>query len=219
MQRGIIFDLDGVLVDTVAHHNASWERLAREFGLPFDTESADALRGRSREDALELFLGGRAAPGPHEVLLERKNRYFLESISRPGALALAPGAARLLSSAREAGVLLGLASASRNARLVCDQLGITDLFQAFAQGGTTERSKPAPDLFLWVADRLGLPPERCTVVEDAASAIRGAKAAGFRAVGIGPAARVGDADLVLPSLAGARLEQLLGPEAGARRAG
>lgn len=209
MQAGLIFDLDGVLTDTVEFHYRSWRRLAVELGLPFSRAENEALRGRSRDDALELFLDGRPVDGDHQELMERKNRYFLEGIEELGRQHLAPGAAELLFAARENGVRLGLASASRNAQLVCSRLGILPLFDAYADGCTGLRPKPEPDSFLWVAGSLGLAPALCTVVEDARAGVTAAKAGGFRVVGLGPAERVGEADLVLDDLSSVTLADLL----------
>lgn len=217
MQAGLIFDLDGVLTDTVELHYRSWQRLADDLGLPFSRAENEALRGRSRLDALELFLNGRTAAEDPQQLMERKNSYFLESIEELGPQHLAPGAGELLLAARENGVRLGLASASRNALLVCSRLGILPLFDAYADGCTGLRPKPEPDSFLWVAGSMDLAPALCTVVEDAMAGVAAARAGGFRVVGLGPVERVGEADLVLEDLSSVTLEDLL--RAGSSRAG
>lgn len=209
MARGVIFDLDGVLVDTVELHYRSWQRLADELGLPFSRAANERLRGRSRWDALELFLDGRSSPLDSDSLLARKNRYFLAYAREIGPDDLSPGAGRLLRQARERGVRIGLASSSRNARLVCGQLGILPFFDAFADGASGLRPKPAPDSFLWVAGGLGLRPDECTVVEDAQAGVEAALTGGFRVVGLGPRERVGKAHLVLPGMADLRVDDLL----------
>ena len=89
------------------------------------------------------------------------------------------------------------------------RLGIGHLLEAVSDGHSVERQKPAPDLFLHAAAQLGLPPEQCVVVEDAAVGVEAAKAGGFYTVGIGPPHRVGEADLVTPSLEGVHLVDLL----------
>ncbi|HEX7004436.1 MAG TPA: beta-phosphoglucomutase family hydrolase [Trueperaceae bacterium] len=214
MQRGLIFDLDGVLSDTAELHYRSWRRLARELGLEFDRAANEALLGRSREEALELFLAGRPTDEDREELLRRKNGYFLESLAEFGTGDLAPGVLELLDAASLRGLSLGLASSSRNAKLVCQKLGILDRFEAVADGCSGLRPKPEPDIFLWVAGALGLPPACCTVIEDARAGVEAARRGGFRVVGVGPAERVGEADLVVGGLAGLDLDRLLG--AGSR---
>lgn len=200
MRNGLIFDLDGVLTDTEEFHFRSWSKLADELGLQFNRTDAEELRGRSRADALELFLAGRLPMLERGPLLERKNRYFLEQIGDLGPENLAPGALELLDEARSAGIEIGLASSSRNARIVCDRLGILQRFGAFADGCSGLRPKPAPDIFIWVSGRLGLEPSLCAVVEDSGAGVRAAVEGGFRTVGVGPEERVGEAELVVANL-------------------
>ena len=90
-----------------------------------------------------------------------------------------------------------------------DRLGIRPLLDAISDGYSVERQKPAPDLFLHAARQLGLPPAVCVVVEDAAAGVEAALAGDFRTIGIGPRERVGQAELVLPSLEGQRLADIL----------
>ncbi|EYB69149.1 hypothetical protein DEIPH_ctg011orf0133 [Deinococcus phoenicis] len=217
---GFIFDLDGVLTDTAELHYHSWRRLAEEEGHAFSRQANAALLGRTREDALDLWLGGRACPPEQRAdLLRRKNASFLEALAGLGPADLLPGVSELLHEARERGVRLGLASSSRNARRVCDQLGVTSLFGAFADGSSVVNPKPAPDIFLWVAGRLGLHPAHCVVFEDSEAGVRAARAGGFRVVGLGDPARVGGATLLRPDLCGATVGEFLfalDPRAGLR---
>lgn len=122
---------------------------------------------------------------------------------------LLPGARELLEGIRAAGLKTALGSASRNAGEVIDRLGIRALFDAVTDGYSVPRQKPAPDLFLHAAWQLGIQPRLCVVVEDAAAGIEAARVGGFRTVGIGPAERVGAAEVVLPDLDGARLRDIL----------
>ncbi|MEX2543453.1 MAG: beta-phosphoglucomutase family hydrolase [Trueperaceae bacterium] len=218
MRAGLIFDLDGVLTDTEEYHFRSWRKLAEELGVPFTRATSQALRGRSRPDALELFLAGRRPGTGREELLERKNRYFLEQIESLGPEDLAPGIARLFDQAECREIPLGLASSSRNARLVCRRLGILERFTAFVDGCSTLRPKPAPDMFLWAAGRLGLDPGCCTVVEDSEAGVQAALTGGFLVVGVGPGERVGAAHTVFADLAEATVDDLCRPVArGASR--
>lgn len=219
MTKALIFDLDGVLTDTVELHYRSWRRLAEELSLPFDREDNERLRGRSRKDALELFLAGRADGIDRRWLLSRKNEFFMEAAQGMNPSHLAPGARSLLEEARSREILLALASSSRNARFVCARLGISEMFDAFADGCMALRPKPSPDIFLWAAGRLGLEPRACTVVEDAEAGVRAALDGGFRVVGLGPEERVGEAHLVLPDLSSVLLEELLGTGPGRHSGG
>jgi beta-phosphoglucomutase len=207
--QGFIFDLDGVITDTAEYHYRAWKRLADELGIPFTREENEALRGIPRRESLLLMLKGRSYP--EDVLtelMERKNGYYLEFIREISPRDLLPGARELLQEIRAAGLKIALGSASKNAREVIERLGITDLFDAIADGYSVTRQKPAPDLFLHAAHLLDLPPTACVVVEDAAAGVEAALAGGFYVVGIGPQERVGRAHLVIPSLSGIRLQDI-----------
>lgn len=210
MIKGFIFDLDGVITDTAEYHYRAWKRLADEEGLPFDRQANEALRGISRRESLELILQGRIYPEEQiQEMMERKNNYYLELIREIRPQDLLPGAKELLIEMRQAGIRTALGSASKNAADVISRLGIADLFDAISDGHSVTRQKPAPDLFLHAANQLGLEPNECVVVEDAEAGIIAARAGGFKSVGLGPPSRVGAADLVLESLAGVHLSDLL----------
>ncbi|MGA7936363.1 MAG: beta-phosphoglucomutase, partial [Kovacikia sp.] len=201
--HGIIFDLDGVLTDTAEFHYRAWQRLADEEGLPFNRKMNEALRGVSRRESLLIIVGNR--PYPEEKLqemMDRKNRYYVESIQAISPTDLLPGALNLLDELRQCGIRTAIGSASKNARTVIEKLGIADRIDAIADGYSVKNPKPAPDLFLFAAKELGLDPNQTVVVEDAAAGIEAALAGGMWTVGLGPDGRVGAAHVVLPSLEG-----------------
>ena len=208
--RGVIFDLDGVLTETAEYHYRGWQRLADEEGISFDRQANESMRGLSRRDSLLQLLDGQ----PHteeqvQEMMERKNRYYLESIKDISPADILPGAIELLDELRSAGIKVAIGSASKNAKEVIQRLGIANRVDAISDGYSVTNSKPAPDLFLHAADQLGLAPAQCVVVEDAASGVEAALAAGMWAVGLGPSERVGAAHVVLPSLAGVHWTDLL----------
>ncbi len=207
--KGVIFDLDGVITDTAEYHFLAWKQLADEEGLDFTRQDNEALRGVSRRESLARLLKGRPIDEETaQAWMARKNGYYRRFLSRISPADLLPGVSDLLDELQQAGILVAVASASRNAPEVVDRLGIRGRLNALAHGGSVQRQKPAPDLFLYTAEQLGLPPATCLVVEDAAAGIAAAHAAGMPAVGLGPPERVGAAELVLPDLAGCRLASL-----------
>ena len=221
--RAFIFDLDGVLTDTAEYHYRAWQRLADEEGYPFNREINEQLRGVSRRRSLEIIIGDREVePDRFEAMMARKNEYYVGMLDQITPNDLLPGALELLNELKAAGMKIALASASKNARTVIERLGITPLLDAVADGYSVERSKPAPDLFLFAARELGVDPGQCVVVEDAAAGIEAALAAGMWAVGLGPAERVGNAHVRFESLEGVRLAGLLAagpPPLAVRRRG
>jgi beta-phosphoglucomutase len=201
--RGVIFDLDGVLTDTSEFHYLGWQRLADEEGIPFDRQANEALRGIPRRESLLRILGERPATEKQiQEMMARKNRYYQELIEGVTPANLLPGALDLVDELRAEGIRVIIGSASKNARTVIERLRIADRVDAISDGHSVERHKPAPDLFLHGAAQLDLAPERCVVIEDAASGVEAALAAGMWAVGLGPVERVGAAHVVLPSLEG-----------------
>lgn len=201
MTKGLIFDLDGVITDTAEYHFRSWERLAQEEGLTFTRHDNEALRGVSRRASLELLLKGNIRPEAEmNAMMERKNAYYLDYVAHMTPADLLKGVGDFLYTARDMGFKLGLGSASKNARLVCERLEVLSLFDVIGDGFSVVHGKPAPDLFVWVAGGLGLSPADCIVFEDAEAGIDAALAGGFYAVGIGPAERVGKAHRLIAGL-------------------
>lgn len=209
--QGVIFDMDGVLTDTIEFHYQSWEKLAREEGIPFNRELNDTLRGLSRRDSLMQILGDRYLPEAKiEEMLELKNRYYLDFIDEMTPAHLLPGVDDLLNELRAAGMKTAIASASQNVRAVIPRLGIADRIDVVTNVYKVKRSKPAPDVFLHAAEQLEVSPNQCLVVEDAEAGVEAALAAGMWALGLGPVERVGAAHIVLPSLQGVKWEDILG---------
>ncbi len=203
--KAVIFDLDGVLTDTAEYHYLAWQRLADEEGIPFNREANEALRGVARRDSLMAIIGDRQySEAQIQEMMERKNRYYVESIHNISSKDLLPGAIALLDELRQLGIKIAIGSASKNAHSVVERLGIADKVDAIADGYSVQQPKPAPDLFLYAANLLKVPPAQCVVIEDAAAGVEAALAAGMWAVGLGPPERVGAAHLIFPSLAGVK---------------
>jgi beta-phosphoglucomutase len=167
------------------------------------------MRGLPRRESLLHILGNRPATEEQiQHMMERKNRYFVEMMQKITPADLLPGVADLLQELRAAGIKVALGSSSKNAQTVIERLGIAKYLDAIADGYSVSQPKPAPDLFLYAAQQLGLSASQCVVVEDAAAGVEAALAAGMQAIGLGSVQRVGKADIVLPSLEGVRWEEL-----------
>lgn len=199
----VIFDLDGIITNTVYFHYLSWQRLADEEGIPFDKMTHDReMLGLNREDALCYLLGDRQISlERQQLLLRRKNTYYLESIDKLNCENILPGISNLLMELRGAKIKIALGSSSKNAKLVLQRLGIINFFDFIADGHSVPDLKPAPDIFLYAAEALKIPPEHCLVIEDASAGIVAALIAGMWVVGVGPFNRLAQAHLVLPTLA------------------
>jgi beta-phosphoglucomutase len=199
--QGFIFDVDGVLTDTAEYHYKAWQRLADEEKLPFDRQENEALRGVARRESLMHIVGDRQySEATLQEMMERKNRYYVESIATITPKDLFPGAVELLQELRKAGIKIAIGSASKNARTVIEKLGIGNLVDAIADGDSVTRPKPAPDVFLYAAKQLGLEPAHCVVVEDATVGIEAAIAAGMWTIGLGSSDRFKTSDVIIPNL-------------------
>lgn len=210
--RAAIFDLDGVLVDSARLHFVAWKRIADELGVPFTEHDNEALKGVDRMGSLEhiLTLGGLVrTPAEKDDLAARKNGYYLQALETMGDSDVLPGATALLAAARDAGLALAVASASRNATTVLARAGLLGAFDFVADAGKVARSKPAPDIFLACADALAIPPAACVGFEDAAAGVAAIKAAGMIAIGIGDPEVLGAADRVFASTAAVDLPAVL----------
>ena len=195
--RGVIFDLDGVLVTTDAFHFRAWKELADELGLEFDEEVNHRLRGVSRQQSLRNIYDHNRRPLPDsETFAEqcaRKNARYVELVRTMTPADVLPGSLGLLDALRAEGVRRAVASASRNMPLVLELTDLGRYFDAVADGNDVSKSKPDPEGFLLAADRLELAPDDCLGVEDAASGVEAIHNAGMVAVGIGPQAVGADA--------------------------
>jgi beta-phosphoglucomutase family hydrolase len=231
----VIFDLDGVVTDTASVHAAAWktvfdevlrQRAAQESTLlnPFDADR-DYRRhvdGKDRYDGVAAFLRSRAIALPRGTpddppeadtvcgVGNRKNGAFLERLERDGVEPF-PSTIALLRALRDAGIPRALFSASRNARPVLRAAGAEELFDAIVDGRVAEAEglpgKPDPAILLAAAARIGVPPERTAVVEDAIAGVQAGRAGGFGLVvgvdraGDPDALRDAGADVVVGDLA------------------
>jgi beta-phosphoglucomutase len=202
--RGVIFDLDGVLVDSAQFHLAAWRRIAAEHGFDFGDDVGELLKGVGRETALGIVLdagGVEMSATDRAATASRKNRYYNEHLDTLDADALLPGALEALRWLREHHIPVALASASKNARTILDATGIADAFDVVVDGLVVTQAKPNPRVFLIAAEGLGIAPEHCVVFEDAIAGIAGARRAGCAVVGVGDPSLLAAADLVVPTLA------------------
>ena len=203
MISACIFDLDGVIVDTAVYHYRAWKRLANELGFDFSEESNEKLKGISRKESLELILGWGGVvktEAERDELAQRKNRWYVEMISEMTAQEILPGATEFLVSLKEAGYKIALGSASKNAGMILDKVGLTSYFDGIVDGNIVAASKPDPLVFLKGAEMLNTMPAQCVVFEDAIAGIEAAKAGGMKVIGVGLPENLNGADLVIAGL-------------------
>lgn len=199
-----IFDLDGVIVDTARFHFLAWKRLAAELGIKLTEQYNEKLKGVSRLDSLNFILELKQITLSTEEkvqLAEKKNAWFVEYIHSMSPRDIYPGVLELLAKLKSENIKVGLASSSKNARIVLAQLGISEEFEVIVDGTMITNTKPHPEIFLKTASLLNTPPARCLVIEDAAAGVAAAKAAGMGCIGIGNNLILNQADLVVGNMA------------------
>ena len=190
MIKGFLFDLDGVIVDTAVFHFQAWRRLAQKLGGDFTEEQNEQLKGVSRVDSLKKIIewtGATVSDEEFQTLMVEKNEWYLELVQGLGPQDALPGALDFLQTAYDQGIKIALGSASKNAPMILEKLGITPLFTAIIDGNNVVNGKPHPEVFLKGAQALGLEPSECVVFEDSIAGVQAAKAGGMSSVGIGDA--------------------------------
>lgn len=190
MIKGFLFDLDGVIVDTAVFHFQAWRQLAQKLGGDFTEEQNEQLKGVSRVDSLKKIIewtGATVSDEEFQTLMVEKNEWYLELVQGLGPQDALPGALNFLQTAYDQGVKIALGSASKNAPMILEKLGITPLFTAIIDGNNVVNGKPHPEVFLKGAEALGLEPSECVVFEDSIAGVQAAKAGGMSSVGIGDA--------------------------------
>ena len=189
--KAVIFDLDGVLVHTDQFHRMAWEALAQRLGLVLRPEISRSMLGVSRMDSLELLLkdnGVQVGPEEKARLAEEKNASYRAFIVRMTPADVSREVRDTLAELRRRGLKLAVGSSSRNAGTILERVGLDGSFDVVVDGTQISRSKPDPEVFLTAARLLKVAPGDAVVVEDAEAGLRAAKAGGFTASGIGPAA-------------------------------
>jgi len=214
MIRGVIFDLDGVLVTTDELHFLGWKYVADREGIYFDREINKFQRGVSRMESLEVLLRKstkKYTPEEKDQLCLIKNEHYrnmLEKLTYENTL---PGARDMLRALRAKGIKTSIGSSSKNTPLIMKVVGLAGEVDKVADGNDIKRSKPFPDVFLIAAERLGFKPEECMVVEDAVAGVEAAHAAGMPVFGIGDKESLAGADVpfMAPDLAHVTADELV----------
>ncbi|GAA4932656.1 beta-phosphoglucomutase [Algibacter agarivorans] len=185
---GVIFDLDGVIVDTAKYHFLAWKNLANHLGFEFTEAHNELLKGVSRVRSLEILLDiGKVelSEEKKQEFLVSKNEEYLKYITKMGPEEILPGAKELLDTLDSLGIHYVLGSASKNAPLILKQVNLFERFSGIVDGNSVSKAKPDPEVFLIGAKKLNLKPEQCIVFEDAIAGVKAANTANMISIGIG----------------------------------
>ncbi|MBI4717378.1 MAG: HAD family phosphatase [Planctomycetes bacterium] len=208
---GVIFDMDGVLVDSAEAHLRSWRQLAAEHGGSVTDQQFAATFGQQNSDIVPLLFGP-VSPERLAALADRKEAIYRELVrDEPPVVA---GAVELIRALDAAGAALAVGSSGplANIELILRGMGVRSLIRHIVSGDDVTRGKPDPQVFRLACERLGLPPGACVVIEDAPVGVQAAHGAGAKAVAVlmhHPASAFPRADLVVPRLADLSAARLL----------
>ncbi len=212
--RAVLFDLDGVLVDSHRLHYLSWQELADDLGLQFNEQLGDRFRGMEREECVRVLyeeFNNRPVPSRHAVheLTERKNRIYQAMLNHAGPDDLVlPGARALLDTLRAECITIVVASGSKNAKSVLARAKMCAQIDVIVDRYDVTNTKPDPAIFRVALEKAGTTAPHAVGVEDATLGVQALHAAGVKAVGVGH--YVEGADLQRPSINDVTLDDLRG---------
>lgn len=192
MIKGIIFDLDGVLVFTDKFHYQAWKKISDEEGIYFDEEINNSLRGVSRRDSLEIILQKAQKHYSEEekqIMLDKKNNYYISLLDELSPSSVNEDTRNTLEFLKKSEIKLAVGSASKNTQEILEKTNLLKYFDAVIDGTKITKSKPDPEVFEKARIALDLPCEECLVVEDALAGIKAGNAALIKTVGINDATK------------------------------
>lgn len=186
--KGLIFDLDGVLLSTDCFHFLAWKKLADRMGINFTEKDNERLRGVSRMESLEIVLSLSTDPtlslSEEEklALATEKNEVYREYLKKLTPADVSNEVRETLAALRAKGYRLAVGSSSKNTRFILAQTNLTDAFDAIADGNDIKNSKPDPEVFLKAAELIGTAPVDCAVIEDAEAGLEAANRGGMLSI-------------------------------------
>ncbi len=201
--KALIFDLDGVIVDTARYHYLAWKKLGEDLGFEFSAAYNERQKGVSRMASLEVLL---EAGGIQDMdydqkaeLAERKNKYYLQMIEEISAAEILPGIPQFLQLVKQKNYKIALGSASKSGGMIIDKVGLSPYFDVIIDGNLVTIPKPDPQVFCKGSEMLGAEPAECIVIEDARAGVEAAKSGGMKCIGIGRMETLDAADVVVQS--------------------
>lgn len=197
--KGFIFDLDGVIVDTAKFHFLAWQKLANNLGFDINEAQNEQLKGVSRVNSLEKILSWGEVELSQDEFMEQmalKNDNYLSYISSMTRKDILPGVDRIIEFLLDNKIPIALGSASKNARSILEKTDLTQKFDAVVDGNDVTKAKPNPEVFLIAAEKLQVPPENCIVFEDSVAGVEAANIAGMTSIGIGKKEILHEADYI-----------------------
>jgi len=199
--RAVLWDMDGTLIDSEEFHWVSWRNTLANEGIAITREQFLSSFGQRNDSIIPRWLGTTATPERIERIANSKEELYRQLVRRDGISPL-PGVANWVRRLHREGWLQAIASAAPRANIeaVLEALSATHIFQGIVSAEDVHRGKPDPEVYLTAAARVGVSPDRCIVVEDAAAGVEGARRARMRSIGVSHNGAHLPADVVVQSL-------------------
>ncbi|WP_286761463.1 beta-phosphoglucomutase [Salegentibacter sp. UBA1130] len=197
--KGVIFDLDGVIVDTAKFHFLAWRKLANDLGFDFTKAQNEQLKGVSRVESLKKILEwGELELSKTEFKRQMalKNENYLSYVAKMDDDEILPGVQKVIDYLIENNIPFALGSASKNARNILKKINLLEKFDAIVDGNDVNKAKPDPEVFLIAAEKININPENSIVFEDSVAGVQAANNANMMSIGIGEKEILGEADYV-----------------------
>jgi len=209
----VIWDMDGVIADTAPYHLKAWQEVFQKRGVKFTEEDFRHHFGQRNDTIIRTTLGAERSQSEIETIANEKENNYRQRV-RQNVRPL-PGAVKLIKSLEQQGFSAALASSApiENIQLVMQELGIEDAFPAIVSGREVKEGKPSPQGFRLAAQKLGVEPENCIVIEDAPAGITAAKRAGMHCLAVTnthPKSSLAEADIIVDTLEAVSLNDLEG---------
>lgn len=201
--RGVIFDLDGVIVSTDDYHYRAWKQISDEEKIYFDKEINERLRGVSRMESLEIILeksNKEYSEEEKKSFAERKNSLYRKLLEELSPNDILPGVKEILEILKNNNIKVAIGSSSKNTDFILNKIGLSNYFDAIADGNQIKKSKPDPEVFLLAAKKLDINPKECLVVEDADAGVEAALLGNMNVLAVGYASNNKRANLRIKNL-------------------
>lgn len=204
MLKGIIFDLDGILTDTVDFHFRAWQEISSELNIKIDETFNEKLKGVSRLDSLNLILekGNKKekyTADEKKVITEKKNQIYINLIQQLKPNDILPGMKELLEDIKTNNIKMAIASASKNAPYILKKLEIDAYFDAIVNPEKLKKGKPDPQIFSTAVKLLQLKNNEVVGIEDSSAGIESINRAGIYSIAVGDNNDLSNANIVIKS--------------------
>ncbi|GAB4123276.1 MAG: beta-phosphoglucomutase [Roseiflexaceae bacterium] len=185
--RAVLWDMDGTLVDSADYHSEAWRMVMEPRGVFLTDEMFTSTFGQRNDTILRIWLGEQTTDATIREISDAKEARYREIVAERG-IALLPGTAERIDHLHATGWRQAIASAAprANVEAIIHALGLDRVMAGFVGAEDVARGKPDPEVFLRAAEKLGVPPQQCIVVEDAPAGVEAGKRAGMRVIGVGP---------------------------------